>query len=110
MTEGFKRKDRDFEPHDQPQREQPRQTNIHVAVRCRGRNDREVKENSGVVVSTPGVKSDTLELSMGPNALGNKAYQFDKVFSSAADQAIVFEDVVTPMLNEVWPTTARSCC
>ncbi|KAI1930170.1 Kinesin- motor protein [Ophidiomyces ophidiicola] len=92
---GLKRKDREFE------QEVPGDTNIHVAVRCRGRNEREVKENSGVVVSCEGVKSTMVELSMGPNALGNKAYNFDKVFSPAADQAIVFEEVVVPMLNEM---------
>ncbi|EEH04662.1 kinesin-like protein bimC [Histoplasma capsulatum G186AR] len=91
---GLKRKERESEL--QP----AERTNIHVVVRCRGRNDREVKENSGVVVSTPGVKGTTLELSMGPNAMGNKEYHFDKVFSPAADQAIIYEDVVAPILNE----------
>jgi len=92
---GLKRKDREFD-HDTGE-----DTNIHVVVRCRGRNDREIKENSGVVVSTEGVKGKTVELSMGPNALGNKTYHFDKVFSPAADQAIIYEDVVIPILNEV---------
>ncbi|KAK2747384.1 kinesin motor protein cin8 [Onygenales sp. PD_40] len=92
---GLKRKEREFEP------EGVDRTNIHVVVRCRGRNDREVKENSGVVVSTVGVKGQNLELSMGPNAMGNKEYHFDKVFSPAADQAIIYEDVVAPILNEM---------
>lgn len=92
---GNKRKERDFEQN------VPGDTNIRVIVRCRGRSDREIKENSGVVISTEGVKGTTVEVSMGPNALGNKEYQFDKVFSPAADQAIIFEDVVTPILNEV---------
>lgn len=89
-----KRKVREFE-------EGSEETNINVVVRCRGRNDREVKENSGVVVSTNGIKGNTVELSMGPSALSNKSYQFDKVFSSAADQSMVFDEVVTPMLDEV---------
>lgn len=93
---GFKRKDRDFEPESAMG-----DTNIRVVVRCRGRSEREVKENSGVVVSTGGSTGSTVELSMGPNALGNKAYQFDKVFSPAADQAIVYDDVVMPIVNEV---------
>ncbi|EQL30299.1 kinesin family member 11 [Blastomyces dermatitidis ATCC 26199] len=94
-TTGLKRKEREFEP-------QPVQrTNIHVVVRCRGRNDREIKENSGMVVSTQGVKGTNLELSMGPNAMGNKEYHFDKVFSPAADQSIIYEDVVAPILNEM---------
>ena len=77
------------------------ETNIHVVVRCRGRNDREVRENSGVVVSTSGIKGSTVDLAMGPSALSNKTYQFDKVFSPAADQNMVFNEVVSPILDEV---------
>ncbi|KAJ4286099.1 Kinesin- motor protein [Kalmusia sp. IMI 367209] len=93
-TSGIKRKERDFET-------EAEETNINVVVRCRGRNDREVKENSGVVVSTNGIKGSTVDLSMGPNALSNKSYQFDKVFSPAADQNMVFDEVVAPILDEV---------
>ncbi|KAL8946861.1 MAG: hypothetical protein Q9222_006795 [Ikaeria aurantiellina] len=88
-----KRKERDFDGEEE--------TNIHVVVRCRGRNEREVRENSGVVVSTDGVQGKNVELSMGSSALSNKTYHFDKVFSPAADQAMVFEDVVTPLLDEM---------
>lgn len=90
-----KRKDREFE------REINEDTSIHVVVRCRGRNEREIKENSGVVLSTEGVSGKNLDLSMGPNAVSNKTYAFDKVFSPAADQNIVFEEVVLPIVNEV---------
>ena len=72
-----------------------------MVVRCRGRNDREVRENSGVVVSTDGVKGKNVELSMGASALSNKTYHFDKVFSPAADQSMIYDDVVTPILDEV---------
>jgi len=92
---GVKRKERDFE------QEIEEETNINVVVRCRGRNDREVKENSGVVVSTDGVKGKKVDLSMGPSALSNKTYQFDKVFSPAATQEMVFQEVVSPILDEV---------
>jgi kinesin family member 11 len=80
------------------------ETNINVVVRCRGRNDREVRENSGVVVSTHGIKGNSVELSMGPTALSNKTYQFDKVFSPAADQTMLFDEVVAPILDEVLAT------
>ncbi|KAF2747509.1 kinesin family protein-like protein [Sporormia fimetaria CBS 119925] len=91
---GVKRKEREFD--------QGEETNITVVVRCRGRNERELRENSGVVVQTKGIKGQTVELSMGPNALSNKMYQFDKVFSPAADQGIVFDEVVSPILDEVF--------
>ena len=92
----LKRKERDFDGA-----EGGEETNIHVVVRCRGRNDREVRENSGVVVSTDGVKGKNVELSMGPSALSNKTYHFDKVFSPAADQSMIYEEVVMPVLDEV---------
>ncbi|KAK9457402.1 P-loop containing nucleoside triphosphate hydrolase protein [Dipodascopsis uninucleata] len=75
-----------------------RETNIHVVVRCRGRNDREVKENSGVVVSTTSAKEITVQT--GPLALSNKTYTFDRVFGPEADQVMVYEDVVSPILEE----------
>lgn len=94
-TAGAKRKERDFDP------DEFEATNINVVVRCRGRNEREVKENSAVVVKTEGTKGKLVELSMGPNAVNNKTYNFDHVFSQAADQNMIFEDVVRPVLDEV---------
>lgn len=60
-----------------------------------------MRENSGVVVTTDGVKGKAVELSMGANALSNKTYNFDKAFSPAADQAMVFDEVVSPICDEV---------
>ena len=99
---GIKRKERECDA------DGGEETNINVVVRCRGRNDREVRENSGVVVSTDRVRGKSVELSMGPSALSNKTYHFDKVFSPAADQSMMYDDVVTPILDEVsrfYPTT-----
>lgn len=95
-TNGAKRKDRDFEIEAMGE-----ETNINVVVRCRGRNEREVRENSAVVVSTDAVKGKQVELSMGPSALSNKTYQFDRVLSPAADQTMVYDEVVKPILEEV---------
>ena len=100
-TGGTKRKERDFDTDEE-------ETNINVVVRCRGRNEREVRENSGVVLSTDGVRGKSLELSMGPSALSNKTYHFDKVFSSAADQSMIYDEVVTPILDEVGLILASS--
>ncbi|KAA8645377.1 putative kinesin family protein (BimC) [Aspergillus tanneri] len=38
---------------------------------------------------------------MGPNAVSDKTYTFDKVFSAAADQVTVYEDIVLPIVNEM---------
>ncbi|CCF47407.1 kinesin motor domain-containing protein [Colletotrichum higginsianum] len=95
-TNATKRKEREYD-FDTPGQE----TNINVVVRCRGRNDREVRENSAVVVQADGVKGKDVELKLGPNALSNKTYNFDRVFSAAADQTMVFDDVVKPILDEM---------
>lgn len=97
-TAGSKRKEREFDHDDDGGGEA---TNINVVVRCRGRNEREVRENSAVVVSTQGVKGKLVELSMGPSALSNKTYNFDGVFSQAADQSMIFDNVVKPILDDV---------
>jgi kinesin family member 11 len=94
---GTKRKERDFDTDVAGGEE----TNINVVVRCRGRNEREVKENSAVVVNTEGAKGQLVTLSMGANALSNKTYNFDRVFSNAADQSMVFEETVRPIVEEV---------
>ncbi|PTB68212.1 kinesin-like protein [Trichoderma citrinoviride] len=99
-TIGTKRKERDFEAAD-VMVGGGEETNINVVVRCRGRSQREVKENSTVVVNADGVKGQVIELSMGANALSNKTYSFDRVFSPAADQSMVFDDVVKPILEEM---------
>lgn len=95
---GTKRKDRDFDLAEGGGEE----TNINVVVRCRGRSEREVKENSTVMVHTDGVKGKAVELCMGPSALSNKSYNFDRVFSQAADQSMIFDDTVKPILEEVY--------
>lgn len=77
------------------------ETKIDVFVRCRGRSERELQENSTVVVRTNGIKSQTLELSMRPHAISNKVYSFDGVFSAAADQQLIFEEIASPVLDEV---------
>ncbi|KAI0190882.1 kinesin motor domain-containing protein [Xylaria flabelliformis] len=94
-TTGIKRKERDFEV------ETVQETNINVVVRCRGRNEREVRESSAVVVSTDAAQGKTVEISMGPSALSNKTYNFDRVFSPAADQGAIYDDVVKPILEEM---------
>ncbi|KAI0868982.1 P-loop containing nucleoside triphosphate hydrolase protein [Hypoxylon argillaceum] len=94
-TTGTKRKERDFDV------EGAQETNINVVVRCRGRNEREVRENSAVVVSTEAGQGKAVQLSLGPSALSNKTYNFDRVFSPAADQSMIYEDVVKPILEEM---------
>ncbi|KAH6900359.1 P-loop containing nucleoside triphosphate hydrolase protein [Thelonectria olida] len=95
-TTGTKRKERDFDADPNVE-----ETNINVVVRCRGRNEREIRENSNVVVTCDAAKGKIVELSMGPNSVSNRSYNFDRVFSQAADQNMVFDDTVKPILEEM---------
>ncbi|KAM0503916.1 Kinesin- protein 11 [Verticillium nonalfalfae] len=99
-TTSTKRKDREYDT-ETGGLDHGEETNIQVVVRCRGRNEREVRENSTVVVSADAAKGKDVNLSMGPNALSNKTYNFDRAFSPAADQSMVFDDVVRPILDEM---------
>ncbi|KAJ3411162.1 kinesin motor protein cin8 [Chytridiales sp. JEL 0842] len=80
--------------------EQTKETNINVVVRVRPRNQKEVRENSPVVITTNGAKGK--ELHVKPNVADptSKTYSFDKVFGPESDQETVFKDVVSPMLDE----------
>lgn len=98
---GIKRKERDFETDSVMGGIGGEETNINVVVRCRGRSKREIKENSTQVVKANGTKGTQVDLSMGPNALSNKTYTFDRVYSAAADQSMIFDDTVKPILDDV---------
>ncbi|KAI9238471.1 MAG: P-loop containing nucleoside triphosphate hydrolase protein [Podila humilis] len=75
-----------------------KELNIQVVLRCRTRSEREQKENSPVVVT-----SQNREIQV-PSTLGDRApsktYTFDRVFMYA-DQESIYNDVVTPILDEV---------
>ncbi|KAH7926333.1 kinesin-domain-containing protein [Leucogyrophana mollusca] len=85
------------------------ETHIQVVIRCRRRSDREIQEGSPIVVSSSGPKSQdvTIETSAPVSSLGvvtlppTRTYPFDIVFGPEADQAMVYHDVVSPMLDEV---------
>ena len=83
--------------------------NIQVVVRCRRRSDREVQEGSPIIVSTEGARSHavSIETAAPVSSLGvvtlppTRTYPFDLVFGPEADQSMIYQDVVHPMLEEV---------
>ncbi|CAE6462974.1 unnamed protein product [Rhizoctonia solani] len=84
-------------------------TNIQVVIRCRGRNTREQAENSPIIVETDGPRSEeiTIETALPQSTFGvytpapTRTYPFDRVFGPEADQALVYHDIVAPVLEEV---------
>lgn len=85
------------------------ETNIQVVVRCRRRSEREVQESSPIIVSSEGARSHAVSIEMAApvSSLGvvtlppTKTYPFDLVFGPEADQSMIYQDVVHPMLEEV---------
>lgn len=80
--------------------------NITVAVRCRGRNEREIKAKSSVVVSVPDVTGST-EISINTSEdvgitaqMNSKTYTVDKVFGPSANQKLIFEEIAEPLFDD----------
>lgn len=88
-------------------------SNIQVVVRCRGRNSRELQANSQVVVELP---SDIYSLAHPTvtinqhhsnvlsqkiiNSLDSKTYNFDQVYGPMADQQLVYQKAVMPLVRD----------
>jgi len=85
------------------------ESNIQVAVRCRGRSDREAAEGSPVVVHIDGPLSNEVVIRTGAAKMelgvvippSTKTYPFDRVFGFASDQSLIYNEVVAPMLEQV---------
>ncbi|EJT97848.1 kinesin-domain-containing protein [Dacryopinax primogenitus] len=95
--------------------------NIQVAVRCRGRNQKEIDEQSPIIIGCPMLHSSppdpheiTIEtghsagsvplpgslISQSSNT-NTRTYPFDRVFGPEVDQATIYQSVVEPLLREV---------
>ncbi|QLL35087.1 hypothetical protein HG536_0H04630 [Torulaspora globosa] len=80
--------------------------NITVAVRCRGRNEREIKAKSSVVVSVPDVTGSN-EVSINTTGdvgiaaqINSKTYTVDEVFGPSANQSLIFHKIAEPLFAD----------
>ncbi|CDO93442.1 unnamed protein product [Kluyveromyces dobzhanskii CBS 2104] len=80
--------------------------NITVAVRCRGRNEKEIKAKSAVVVNCPNITGAN-EVSINTSGdigitarMNSKTYTVDKVFGPSADQSLLFKEIADPMFYD----------
>ncbi len=83
--------------------------NIRVVLRCRKRSEKEIAESSPIILQTDGARGDHVTID-GGNPTSNlgvvtlpsqRKYAYDLVFGAEADQSMVYQDVVKPMLEEV---------
>ncbi|PWN48420.1 kinesin-domain-containing protein [Violaceomyces palustris] len=93
------------------------ETNIQVVVRVRGRAPSEPKPSSPSILSTSGPRCSRIDVAVEPQPVSSlssmhpslvqeaatreKSYNFDQVFGPEADQGMVYQDVVVPILQEV---------
>ncbi|AET38537.1 kinesin motor protein CIN8 Ecym_3020 [Eremothecium cymbalariae DBVPG len=80
--------------------------NITVAVRCRGRNEREIKAKSAVVVTVPDVTGSN-EVSINTTGdigiagkMNSRTYTVDQVFGPSADQKLIFKNIAEPLFDD----------
>lgn len=84
-------------------------SNIQVVVRCRRRSEREIQEGSPVIVATSGPQGQevTIETGTSISSFGvvtlppTRSYPFDCVFGAEADQNLIYNEVVAPLLDQV---------
>lgn len=88
-------------PSNTPSKSSGQESNINVYVRCRSRNEREILENSGVVVSTLGKQGKEVILKPNQHSALSKTYTFDNVFGAESDQEVLFEEVAKNALTEM---------
>ena len=81
--------------------------NIHVLLRIRPRNNREIKDNSSVCLSasSDGTTRSFVKLGKQVNIKHHndliKTFTFDRVFGQGSSQQSVF-DAIHPMIKEVF--------
>jgi kinesin family protein 11 len=76
-------------------------SNIRVVVRGRGRNERELKAKSSVVVDTSFESKTEISVRYGDDFSTNKTYTLDRVFGAEADQEMIFDEVVSPIVDDL---------
>ncbi|EEB90737.1 hypothetical protein MPER_11020, partial [Moniliophthora perniciosa FA553] len=82
------------------QKNEEAETNIKVVIRCRRRSEREIQDNSPIIVSSNGAKSNqvSIETTAPVSMLGIvtlppiRTYPFDYVFGPEADQSLVYHE------------------
>ncbi|TIB11848.1 hypothetical protein E3P92_02741 [Wallemia ichthyophaga] len=74
----------------------PNNNNIQVAVRCRP-----LKPGESQILSTDGLRGNTVTIDSTHSTSQQKAYTFDHVFGDQSDQAMLYADVGAPIVDEM---------
>ncbi|XP_058764607.1 kinesin-like protein KIN-5B [Vicia villosa] len=78
-----------------------RETNVQVLLRCRPLSDEEQKGNVPKVVSCNENKREVIVMQNIANKQVDRVFNFDKVFGPKAQQRSIYDQAISPIVNEV---------
>ncbi|KAL6138686.1 hypothetical protein ACLB2K_063965 [Fragaria x ananassa] len=82
-------------------KDKDKEVNVQVVLRCRPLSDDEQKSNVQTVVSCNEQKREVTVVHSLNNKPVDKVFTFDKVFGPKAQQKSIYEQAVSPIVNEV---------
>ncbi|PRQ43350.1 putative plus-end-directed kinesin ATPase [Rosa chinensis] len=82
-------------------KDKDKEVNVQVVLRCRPLSDEEQKSHVQKVVSCNETKREVTVLHSLNNKPIDKVFTFDKVFGPKAQQKSIYEQAISPIVNEV---------
>ncbi|XP_050384584.1 kinesin-like protein KIN-5B [Argentina anserina] len=82
-------------------KDKDKEVNVQVVLRCRPLSDDEQKSNVQTVVSCNEQKREVTVVQSLNNKPVDKVFTFDKVFGPKAQQKSIYEQAISPIVNEV---------
>ncbi|KAL6133281.1 hypothetical protein ACLB2K_065518 [Fragaria x ananassa] len=82
-------------------KDKDKEVNVQVVLRCRPLSDDERKSNVQTVVSCNEQKREVTVVHSLNNKPADKVFTFDKVFGPKAQQKSIYEQAISPIVNEV---------
>uniref|UniRef100_A0A0D9ZTH3 Kinesin motor domain-containing protein n=2 Tax=Oryza TaxID=4527 RepID=A0A0D9ZTH3_9ORYZ len=84
-----------------PRGDKEKGVNVQVILRCRPMSDEETKSNTPVVISCNERRREVAATQIIANKQIDRTFAFDKVFGPASKQKDLFEQSISPIVNEV---------
>ncbi|XP_006653984.1 kinesin-like protein KIN-5A [Oryza brachyantha] len=84
-----------------PKGDKEKGVNVQVILRCRPMSDEETKSNTPVVISCNERRREVAATQIIANKQIDRTFAFDKVFGPSSKQKDLFEQSISPIVNEV---------
>uniref|UniRef100_A0A0D9WC38 Kinesin motor domain-containing protein n=1 Tax=Leersia perrieri TaxID=77586 RepID=A0A0D9WC38_9ORYZ len=84
-----------------PKGDKEKGVNVQVILRCRPMSDEETKSNTPIVISCNERRREVAATQIIANKQIDRTFAFDKVFGPSSKQKDLFEQSISPIVNEV---------